>query len=169
MFRGITKYFLSFIFFVALQVFILNKIQFSGFVNPFMYIVFLLLLPFEIPKWLLLLLAFVLGITIDIFSDTPGMHTSATVFLGFLRPYILKAISPREGYESGSGLSIKYYGINWFIKYTLILTFLHHTFLFSVEIFRFSGVFHIMARTLLSTIFTSFLIIISQYFINRKS
>lgn len=169
MFRGLIQYVLSFVFFVALQVFILNKIQLSGFINPFMYIVFLLLLPFETPKWLLLLLAFVLGITIDVFSDTPGMHTSATVFIGFLRPYILKSISPREGYESASGPLIKYYGVNWFIKYTLILTFIHHTVLFGVEIFRFSGIFHILARSFLSTIFTSFLIITSQYFINRRS
>jgi rod shape-determining protein MreD len=134
-----------------------------------MYIVFLLLLPFETPKWLLLLLSFAMGITIDIFSDTPGMHTSATVFLGFLRPYILKSISPREGYESATEPRIKNYGVNWFVKYTLILTFLHHSFLFGVEIFRFSGIFFIIARTLLSTIFTTFLIVISQYFINRRS
>lgn len=169
MFRGLIQYVISFLFLVALQVFILNKIQFSGFVNPFMYIVFILLLPFDTPKWLLLFLSFALGITIDLFSDTPGMHASATVFLGFLRPYILKSISPREGYESASEPRIKYYGVNWFIKYTLILTFLHHAFLFGVEIFKFSGIFHVIARTFVSTIFTSFLIVTSQYLINRRS
>ncbi len=168
MFRGFVLYLLSFVFFITIQVFILNNIQLSGYINPFMYIMFILLLPFETPKWLLLFVAFCLGITIDIFSDTPGMHASATVFIGFLRPYILKAIAPREGYETSSMPRIKSLGLAWVIKYTLILTVLHHSFLFGIEVFKLSGVFFIIGRTILSSIFTTLLIVGSQYFIYKR-
>lgn len=168
MLRGIVQYFTGFIFFVALQVFILNKIQLSGYINPFMYIAFILLLPFETPRWLLLFVSFFLGSSIDIFTDTLGMHASATLFIGFLRPYILKSIAPREGYETASMPRIKSLGPGWFIRYTLILTLLHHFFLFSVEIFRVSAIFFIFGRTILSVLFTTFLIAGSQYFIYKR-
>ncbi|MBI5219759.1 MAG: rod shape-determining protein MreD [Bacteroidia bacterium] len=164
----IVNYILGFVFFVFLQVLILNNIQFSGFINPFMYIIMLLILPFETPRWFLLILAFILGFTIDIFSNTPGMHAAATVFIGFLRPFVLKWIAPRDGYEAATLPRIKYYGINWFIKYVIILTLAHHSFLFFIEVFRFSDFFHTLLRIILSSFFTSSLIVGSQYFMYKR-
>lgn len=159
---------LRFILLVLFQVWVLNNIQFSGYINPFMYILFLLLLPFETPSWLVLLLGFGLGLSIDMFSDTLGMHASAAVFVAFLRPFILQAISPRDGFEIGTFPRIYYYGLTWFLKYTLILVFAHHLFLFSIEVFNFHNYHMVLWRTVLSTIFTSILIVISQYVVFRK-
>lgn len=157
-----------FIFLILLQVWVLNNIQFSGFINPYLYILFILLLPFQTPGWLVLVLSFTMGISVDMFTDTLGMHASASVFMGFLRSFVLQSIAPRDGYETGTFPRIHYYGFVWFLKYSLLLVFLHHLFLFSIEAFNF-GHFHlIMVRTILSTLFTSILILLSQYIIFRK-
>lgn len=169
MIKLLPRYILSFVLLVFLQVFILNNIQFSGYINPYIYILFILILPFETPKWLLLVLAFILGITIDLFSGTLGMHSSATVIMAFVRPYVLKVISPRDGYESETLPQLRYYGVNWFLKYSVILVFIHHLFLFYIEVFRFSHFFTTFVRVILSSIFTIILVLISQYFYRKDT
>src|SRR3954463_13540886 len=89
-----------FIFLILLQVLILNHVQWSGFVNPYVYILFILLLPIETPKSFVLLLAFTIGIVIDMFSNTAGLHAASSTLLAYARPFVLKAISPREDYEA---------------------------------------------------------------------
>jgi rod shape-determining protein MreD len=153
---------------MLLQVFILNNVQMGGFINPYIYILFILLLPINTPKWLLLLSGFVLGISIDIFSHTPGMNSSATVFMAFIRPYVLEIIAPREGYEKDSSPRLKIYGFTWFLRYTFILVLAHHFVLFYVEVFRFSDFFLTFSRVILSTIFSTLLIVTSQYLIYRE-
>ncbi len=100
MINRILRFSLIFILLILLQVLLFNNIQFSGYVNPYVYIMFILLLPVEIPSWLLLIISFFTGLIIDLFTGTPGMHTSATVLAGFVRPYVLRIISPRDGYEA---------------------------------------------------------------------
>ena len=159
---------IRFIILVLVQILILNNIQISGYIVPHFYVLFILLLPFETPRWLLLLVAFALGISIDLFMNTPGMHAAATLFMAFLRPYILEMSSPRDGYESGSSPRLFYYGFQWFLRYTVILVFAHHFFLFYLEVFRFTEFFSTLLRVLLSSLFSIILIMLSQYFIYRK-
>lgn len=169
MIKTVPRYLLNFILLVLLQVFVLNNIQFSGYINPYIYVVFILTLPFETPKWLLLVLAFLMGISIDIFSNTPGMHSSATVFMAFLRPFVLKIIAPRDGYEPETYPHLRYYGGNWFLKYSSILVFAHHLFLFYIEVFRFSDFFATLLRVVLSSSFSIVLILIGQYFFRKDT
>ena len=142
--------------------------SYYGFVNPYIYILFILLLPFETPKVVLLFLAMLLGLSVDMFTDTLGMHASASVFMAFIRPYILLTISPRDGYEPGTFPRAYYYGFIWFFKYSLILILLHHLFLFTVETFSFINYYLVIWRTILSTVFTSIAVMISQFIIFRK-
>ena len=79
MINNIIRYSVILTILILLQVLLFNNIQFSGYVNPYVYVMFILILPVEIPSWLLLLLSFMTGIVIDLFSGTPGMHSSATV------------------------------------------------------------------------------------------
>jgi rod shape-determining protein MreD len=153
---------------VLVQILVLNNIQVSGYIVPHFYVLFILLLPFETPRWLLLPAAFALGITVDLFTQTPGMHTAATVFMAFLRPWVLEMSSPRDGYEPGSFPRLYYYGFQWFLRYTVILVLAHHFILFYIEVFRFSEFFSTLLRVLLSSLFSVILIMLSQYFIYRK-
>lgn len=168
MIKIIFRNILRFIVLVLLQVWVLNNIQLSGYINPYMYVLFILLLPFETPKWLILILAFSLGLAVDMFSNTPGIHASASVFMAFFRPFVLQSISPRDGFETGTFPRVHYYGIKWFFKYTLLLVFLHHLFLFTVEVFNFHNFHLTLWRTVLSTLFSTLLILISQLIIFRK-
>lgn len=164
MINNVIRYPLLFIFFVLLQVLILNNIQLSGYINPYLYIIFILWLPIEMNKVLLMGIAMLLGLSVDIFSNTVGMHASACVFLAFCRPYVLQSLSPRDGYETDQMPDIKTFGLSWFLAYAAICILLHHLFLFYVEVFRFSDFFSTLWRVFASSLFTLILVIISQLF-----
>jgi rod shape-determining protein MreD len=168
MINSILRYSLIFIILVLLQILLFDNIQFSGYVNPYVYIMFLLLLPVEIPAWLLLLLSFALGLTIDLFSGSPGMHSSATLLAGFVRPHVLRLIAPRDGYESASGPSMQVYGFRWFLTYTVIIVIIHHTALFYLEVFRLAGFFRTLARVLISTVFSVTFILFLEFYRKGK-
>ncbi len=159
---------IRFITVVLLQVLVFDNIELNGHINPYIYIIFIILLPFETPNWLLLTLAFVLGFSIDLFSMTPGLHAFATVLTAFIRPFVLQNFSPRDGYEAGTYPRVAFYGLSWFAKYAMILIFVHHFVLFTIEIFRFSDILLIFSKTLFSGIISAFFILISQYFIYRR-
>ena len=92
------------------------------------------------------------------------MHTSATVLGGFVRPYVLRIVAPRDGYESGSDPSMLIYGFRWFFFYTLLIVLVHHTALFYLEVFRFADFFRTMLRVILSSLFSiSFILLIEYY------
>jgi hypothetical protein len=131
-------------------------------------VLFIIVLPFETPKWVLLFSAFIMGITIDMFYDTAGMHAAACVFIAYIRPGVLKLFSPRDGYEFGTQPTIQHLGIPWFLSYSGILIVLHHLILFYIEIFRFSEFFSTLFRVITSSIFTILLVVISQYLFYRK-
>lgn len=164
MIKQILKFTVLFIFLVLLQVLVLNNIQMGGYINPYFYVLFILMLPFETANWLLLILAFALGICIDTFSSTMGMHTSAILLMAFLRPAVLKLIAPRDGYDTNQSPSIQDFDFRWFTIYVSILVFAHHFVLFFVEAFRFSDFFFTFTKVILSSILTILLIFISQLF-----
>ncbi|MDA3878763.1 MAG: rod shape-determining protein MreD [Prolixibacteraceae bacterium] len=152
---------------VLVQVLFMDQIQFCGLVNPFFYVLFILLLPINIPRYLLLILGFLIGITIDIFASTPGIHASASVFMAFLRPFLINAgnIDDQERMVTPTVMNM---GIGWFVRYALILIFFHHLFLFFIEMFTFSGFINTLLRSTLSGLFTFVLVFLSQFIIYRK-
>ena len=163
MINRIPRLALMFILLILLQVLLFNNIQFSGYVNPYVYLMFIILLPVEIPSWILLLLSFFTGLVIDFFTGSPGLHASATTLAGFIRPYILRIISPRDGYETGSSPSMVTYGFRWFLIYTLIIVMVHHTALFYLEVFRFADFFSTFLRVLLSSLFSIAFILLLEF------
>jgi rod shape-determining protein MreD len=155
------------IFLVLFQVTILNYVALGGYINPYLYVMFILMLPFETPKWLLLISAFVLGISVDMFSDTAGIHAAACVFMAFARPGVLNLVSSRQEYEPGIQPIIRDLGFKWFISYTLILVVIHHFLIFYLEVFSFREFFQTFFRAVLSIMFTMLLLILSQYVMYR--
>ena len=168
MIREVGMNILRFAVLVFLQLFVLNNIQFSGFVNPYLYVMFILLLPFEIAGWLMLVLAFAMGMVMDVASATIGYHTIATVFMAYFRFHLLRFIAPHDGYETGMSPTIHSLGFAWFFKYASILTLAHHLVLFWIESFRFSDLLPATFRALASSIFTILLIFIYQFLTIRR-
>jgi rod shape-determining protein MreD len=164
MINSILRFSVITILLILLQILVLNNIQFSGFINPYVYIMIVLLLPSVTPAWLVLIISFLTGLIIDLFSGSPGMHASATLLAGFSRPLVLRVISPRDGYESGSDLSMAAYGFRWFFIYATIIVLIHHTTLFFLEVFRFTDFFRTILRILLSSIFTIGFILLLEYY-----
>lgn len=162
------KNILRFVILVFLQVLVFNNIHFRGYVNPYIYVMFILLLPFETSAWLLLISAFSIGFSIDIFTGTMGMHTAATVFMAFCRPAVLRMISATRDYEIGLSPGIKDLGFNWFLNYSVILILLHHTVYFYLEVFNFHEFFYTFWRIIFSSFFTLFFIILGQYLFYKK-
>jgi len=168
MINSILRFGVIIIILILFQVLVLNHIQFSGYVNPYVYIMIVLLLPSLTPSWLVLVISFLSGLVIDLFCGSPGMHASATLLAGFSRPYVLRLISPSDGYESGSNLSMAVYGVRWFFIYTLLIVLIHHTALFFLEVFRFADFFRTILRILLSSFFTIGFILLIEYYGKRR-
>lgn len=166
--RAIIINFIRFIILIATQVFLLKNIGFYNLSIPYLYILFILLLPFGIPNWLLFFLAFSTGITIDVFYDTLGLNAAACTFMAFVRIIYISITVQREGFDNEPEPSLGIMGFTWFIFYAIILTLSHHFILFSLEDFKFSELGYTFIRVLLSSIFTVTLILISEFAFFRK-
>lgn len=169
MINEIIKNTIRFLLLILLQVLIVQNVHLGSYIILFPYILFILLLPFETNKLLVMAIAFVTGLTIDLFYDTAGMHAAACTLIGFVRYYLLKLLSPRDGYEAGQVPTFASMGPVWFISYSLAMIFLHHLFFFYLEIFRFSEFFTTLLRVILSTIGTFALIYLIQFLFHSEN
>jgi len=152
-----------FILLLAAQVLIFNRIDLFGYINPFPYILFIILYPVNGNKNGLLLASFLLGITMDMFSNSGGVHAAACVTLAYLRPSFFKF---------SFGLSYEYQTVKLNdiltperFSFILIAVVIHHSVLFILEVFKISLLIDILLRTVLSTLFTIITCIIIIYII----
>ena len=153
---------------LALQVLVLNYVNLGGYINPYVYIFPILLLPVSFPGWLMLLVSFFLGLLVDFFMDTLGMHAAATVLMAFFRPLIIRLISTRERYDEGTVPQFSNMGGRWVFLYTIILVGIHHFCLFSLEVFRLSY-FHITIGVSVINTVVSSIIILFLFFVFDNS
>lgn len=161
------KYTLMFVGLILLQTLLLNNINFLGFINPYLYIYFILTLPSSVNKDITLLLGFFLGLGIDIFCGTLGCHTFATTLTAYLKPYCQKGSGPREDYEIIQP-SFRSFGSKEFMQYAFILVLIHHFSLFFVEAFTLSHFFKTFLNALCCTIFTILLIFFIEKFTLKR-
>jgi hypothetical protein len=157
---------LSFIYFflyLLVQVLLFKKLVLFNTSFCFLYVAFILLLPIDTNNLILMLAAFLLGFSIDIFYDSLGIHALSLVAVGYLRNYWLNGITPQGGYDVGEGPTLAVNGFQWFLVYTLPLVFLHHTILFFVEAGGFSMFWFTMLKVISSVCFTMAVIILLQY------
>jgi rod shape-determining protein MreD len=162
--RNIFRFFAVLLF----QVLVMDNVMINGYMIPYIYLLFIILLPFETPRWVQLFSGFALGLAMDLFTGTAGIHTAATVLAAFIRPYLLGLLASRDGYEPDTFPRIHYYGFLWFLKYTILIVLIHHLALFYLEVFQLKFFFSTLLRVVLSTILTTSTIVLSQYFVFRK-
>ena len=117
-----------------------------------------MLLPFNTPKWQLLVLGFFLGIIIDVFTGTPGLHAGATTLMAFCRPSIISLISGNQKFDNIQEPNLGQLDGMWFFRYVLCLVFIHHFALFFLESFSFRLIGQVLLRILLSVPVSVFLI-----------
>ena len=154
---------IRFVVFLTLQVLIFNNINLFGYLNPYPYVLFILLYPVNSNKSVLLLGSFAMGILLDMFCNSGGIHTMSSLILAYVRPTLFKF---------SFGLSYEYQTVKIADKISperitllLLAIFIHHFVLFFFEYFRFDLFFTILIRTLFSTIFTFTICLLILYII----
>ncbi len=161
--------FIHFILIAAFQIFVLNGLNILGYFNPMIYVWFILMLPTNTPKWLELILGFLMGFTIDIFAGQVGFHAAALTFIALIRPLFIKIFFSGKEIETNLRPSIAEMSFLGFLPFVLSLVFIHHFIYFTIEIFNFSEFFHTLLRIICSTIITTLLILICDFlFINKR-
>jgi rod shape-determining protein MreD len=153
---------------MSLQLLVFNNIVISGVYIPFVYILFLIILPFDVNKLFLITSAFIIGTIQDIFSATIGIHSFATVFAAFIRPSVLSAYTPPSGYDQGQFLGIRTFGAGWFIKYALTLILIHAFILYSIDFFDLTMILKIIGRAFISSFVSLIFILAIQYGLVEK-
>ncbi|MCD7977408.1 MAG: rod shape-determining protein MreD [Tannerellaceae bacterium] len=157
MINNIVRGLIYFIILVLVQVLILNNIHFFRIAIPFLYLYFILKLPVGTSRSLVVFLSFLIGLVIDIFSNTPGMHAAACTLTGFLRNGIIQLFMGKD-LVGGIFPSYKTFGLGGFFKYTLTCVLLHHTTLFMIESLTFFDPLFLALRILASVLLTTLLI-----------
>jgi rod shape-determining protein MreD len=161
---------IRFVLLLLLQVFVLNKVLLHQFVGLNLYMLFVLLLPFNLPRPALMLLALLMGLGMDMFMNTMGMHAAACVFIAYLRPFIINILSPQGGFETTQKTpSMTSMGVSQFLTYVAILVFLHNLVFFPLEVFNFGNFFYLLLKILLSTAASILLIVLYELlFFSKK-
>jgi len=165
--NDVIKYSFLFIILLLIQVVVLNNILFFGYINPFLYILFIIVFPLMRDRGLILILSFLLGLIIDFFLDSGGVNAAATLAIAYLRLPLLKGLlrKPEIDFLVFKITKLPFVKLLSFIA---ILTFTHHLIVFSLEYFKFTEILTILSRTILTGIFTFILIIFSLLIMNKS-
>ncbi|AVR44308.1 rod shape-determining protein MreD [Christiangramia fulva] len=155
-----------FVILIFLQVLILNNINFAGYINPYLYVLFILLYPFTGNQSLFLFLAFLLGLSIDIFEDSGGINAAACLVAAFIRPYLLR-FSFGISYDH-QNIRLSNAPIGAKLSYVALMVLIHHFVLFSLEMFSLTHIILILKKTLFSSIFTIILVFLSLTLFSKK-
>jgi rod shape-determining protein MreD len=166
----LVKNILRFMILILVQAFVLDKIHLHQMVTPYIYFLFIIWMPFSISRGWQMILAFLLGFTLDSFRLNPGFHSAACVLIAYFRPFLINILIPQEGadtnYEEPSARSMG--GLLPYMTYAGLLTLLHHSWLFFLEALEFGNFWYFILKTLLSTIITLCLIFIAELLFSRK-
>ena len=154
---------ISFFFYLLAQVLIFDKIVVFGTAHSYIYLGFLLTLPFEIAIIPGMLIGMALGLGVDAFSNTFGLHAAASVLLMYLRPMMISSLTPQGGYPAGVLPKPNILGLSWFTYYALPLIFIHQVVVFFVEFGGFTMFLQTSWKILASTFYSFLLIVIIQY------
>ncbi len=164
------KNIIRFILFIAIQVFVLDKIRLHHMVTPYLYFLFILWLPFTMKRGWQLVIAFIYGFTLDSFRHNPGFHAAACVLIAYLRPFLINLLIPQEGadgnYEEPSMKSMG--GFFPYFIFVTVLTIIHHSWLFFLEAWQFGNIWYFLTKTLFSTVISLALIIVTELFFVRN-
>jgi hypothetical protein len=154
-----------------IQIFVFNKIPpLHQFIVPYFYFVFILWLPFKMGRSALLLISFSVGMVVDMFFKTPGLHAAACVLIAFVRPFLINLLLPKEATDWGNEEpSKKTMGPVPYATYLVILTLLHHFYLILLEWMQFGSFLYFIGKLVATTLISLFLIMIADLFLNRKS
>ncbi len=165
--REIIQYSLLFLLYLALQILIMRNIVLFNYAFCFVYIAGILLLPAEVNRTLLLVLGFLVGLLVDVFYNTLGMHAAATLLVAYLRPFWAQIQLETKGATDRLEITIGEQGLAGYLTFLFPLVLLHHAALFFIEMNSLVSIGYTLLRIVASTIFTTFVILVIQLFSRR--
>lgn len=156
------------IVYILVQILVLKNLVLFGFAFCFLYVLFLLLLPIETKTIPTLMIAFALGLIVDVFYDTIGIHTASLLVIAFIRRPWIKILTPTVGYDEDLKPSVLNMGIGWHTKYSLPLLIVFNAFFFFIESMGTDLFIPVVQKIVASTIFVFIMSIIAQLLFYRK-
>lgn len=156
---------LSIIIYLVLQVFFLRNLVIFDIAFCFVYISVILFLPGSTSTTSALVIALIIGLLVDLFYNTAGLHASASLVVAYLRGFILKYLFPSRGLDNEIVVSLSDMGVERFIRYIVIMTFIHHTYLFFVEVGSLTFFTHTLIKILASVVFSSIVIFLMHVYL----
>ena len=164
------KNIIRFVIFIFVQWFILFKIPpLHRFIIPYIYYLFILWLPFSIPRFWLLVVGFLTGLSLDYFTQTPGLHAAACVLIAYIRPFIINLLLPKDtsefNYREPSPRTMGWtpYGV-----YVLVLTLFHHGYMLFLEWLSFGSFLTFLIKMVATTGISLLLILTTELLFPRK-
>jgi rod shape-determining protein MreD len=146
-----------FIVFALAQTIVLGRIHLFGYATPLLYVYFVLLFPRNYPKWAILLWSFFLGLTVDVFFNTPGVAAASMTLVGAIQPYFFELFVPRDSSENLQP-SVKTLGTLKYLNYSVVLVVLYCLVFFSLEVFNYYNWVEWLKCVVGSAVFTLVLI-----------
>lgn len=146
-----------FIVFALAQTIVLGRIHLFGYATPLLYVYFVLLFPRNYPKWAILLWSFFLGLTVDVFFNTPGVAAASMTLVGAIQPYFFELFVPRDSSENLQP-SVKTLGTLKYLHYSVVLVVLYCLVFFSLEVFNYYNWVEWLKCVVGSAVFTLVLI-----------
>lgn len=162
-------YIIASVIIILTQVLLLKNIQIGIFerftLSIIIYPAVIIFLPLWVRRSIIVLAAFLIGLFIDMFYDSPGVHTAALVLTAFVRTFILKMLEPRKGYRTNVPMGPKDFGLNWFLTYLGIMLFIHTFVYFSIDAFTFVFILKILVNSIISFILSYLILILYKVLI----
>lgn len=171
MYNTLIRNILRFVGLLFLQVLIIDNIRLGNFIHPCVYVLYVMLMPFDSPKWRLMVNGFLIGFAVDLFNGTPGLNAAATVLMAYFRPNIISLTTRKSDIDGKTSPSVDEMGLQWFFVYSILLLIIHNFTLFMLEAFSFRLFGLVLLETLLSVIISSLVIVLVIYIfkpINKK-
>jgi hypothetical protein len=164
------KNLIRFIAFILVQALVLNKITLHNTTTPYLYMLFIIWLPFKMKKSHQLIVAFLFGLTLDFFRHTPGFHAAACTLMLYVRSFLIPVMIPQQGADNFyTEPSIKSMGgVTPYFIFATILVAVHHVYLFLLELLQFGNLGQFFLKSLLCTAISLLLIIITELLFTRK-
>ena len=169
--NNILKNSIRFVLFLLIQIIILNEVPpLHQFITPYLYFTFLLWLPFGTNRLTLTILGFVLGYSLDVFTNTPGLHAAAATLVGYVRPTILNLLLAQETSEEvNKEPSVGTMGWGPFLTYVFLLTFIHHFYLVLLEWLQFGNFTYFIGKVIATSLMSVLLILLVELDMNRRN
>jgi len=151
--KGIIKLIMSYLLVLIAQIFLLRDMGIGGLAFLFIYTYIVIKAPIDLNKNLLVILSFIVGWIVDVFYDTHGLHAFAIVLIAYLRSFIFNILTPANGYDDRSRISLQEMTWLWYLPYVGSMLLIHHTVLFLLEASDWS----LLGLSLLKIFFSTFL------------